>query len=439
MARLNPTFNTAAAWGQVLRNAKQRVEVDLHEVERVIELARRTPGLSQYDNGLRQLSVFFQAATRELQQNAPERLTDLVAFWERYRAAVIQRYVGITPVELRAADNVVRDIFSRFLKGVPNEKIAYSQDATPLVYGGEGGIHGYFTHPPGLNRPFAIINLPHAAFDNVWQWLALPHETGHDIYASVEGLSDDIEMALSTTMRTAVHTKKLKIPDINVDLTSYGLSHSIQYSGDDFIATVWRSWANEAQADIVGVLACGGAAPLALQQIIGFGSDDQWKLGRTSTGYYDYPEVHPTPYVRNALNISALRILGHDDLADEIDARFQALRPNAKEIRWRLGALEVAAVDVDQMVHSASIAADVLLSTKFPSLGDKSYRDLGQFTLDDQKIVDAISDRLILGDPRFAQAPAATPRHALAATAFSFEKDPQQAATINRTFKHFSH
>ncbi len=304
-------------------------------------------------------------------------------------------------------------------------------DAVPLVFGGQGGLAGYFTHPPGWNRPFAIINLPHTAFDNVWQWLALPHETGHDTYASVNNLGKEVEDALEVAMRSAVKDNVLTIPDVDVG--------PIQYSGEDFIATVWRSWANEAQADVVGLLNCGGSAAVALQQIIGFSADDWWELTLMTDGSHkDGPEVHPTPYVRNALNISALRIMDHNDLADEINTRFEALRPSATHIRWILPPqTKIAAIEVDQMFKSATIAANVLVSHTFPSLGSQSYRELGDFIPKDQQIVDSLVDPLIAGDPRFAQGKGATPRHALAATMFAFEKDRSQAATINRTFKHF--
>ena len=437
MTRLNEEFNQPDTWEDILTNTKRRVEVDIQEVERTIELARRTPGLAQYENELQRISVFFQWATQLYRDQNPDGLTDLVAMWERYRAAVVQRFAGVTPVELRAADHVVKDIFLRFLKGIPNEMIAYSEDAVPLVYGGRGGPGNYFTHPPGWNRPFAIINLPHAAFDNVWQWLALPHETGHDTYVTVEGLADEVMTSLEVAMRTAVNDGTLTIPDVDIDLSPSGVNHRIQYSGEDFLATVWRSWANEAQADIVGLLACGGAAAVALQQIIGFHADDSWELSSTSNGYADSPEVHPTSFVRNALNVSALRILGHRDLADEIEARFHALRPKAEFIRWFLWGAKIAAVDVDQMVRSAEIAAKVLVGNAFSSLGNKSYRDLGDFTPEDQLIVDSMIGQLVEGDPTFAQVKDATPRHALAATIFAFERDRSKAATINRTFKHF--
>jgi hypothetical protein len=48
-----------------------------------------------------------------------------------------------------------------------------------------------------------------------------------------------------------------------------------------------------------------------------------------------------------------------------------------------------------------------------------------------------MADELIEGFPTFAQIEKGTPRHALAATIFAFEKDRSKAEVINRTFKHF--
>lgn len=450
MARLDETLNQQAAWADRQQAMRRRIEVDLREVEHVIELALRTPGLRDYNDELRQLSIFFQIASAHYQQNAPNELADLVAFWERYRAAVVQRYTGITPVELRAADRVVHNIFDRFLKNVPNDRIAYARDAKPLVYGGEGGLGAYFTHPPGWNRSFAIINLPHAAFDNVWQWLALPHETGHDLYATIDGLSQELQDALASRMEAAVQNSEVAIPDVDVDLAPYGVPYRIQYTGAEFLATLWRGWANEAQADIVGLLTCGGAAAVALQTIIGFAAEDHWFLSvGAGGGIADGPEPHPTSYVRNALNIEALRRIGggHQDFADEIEQRFQALRPQGNSITWRIGdAVNVAEVSAREMLKSAKLAAEVLVDQPLAALGDKSYAQLAIFDDVDQALVDAMVDPLIGGDPTFAQsdherfathARPVEPRHALASTMLAFEKDRQAGNIINRTFKHF--
>ena len=164
------------------------------------------------------------------------------------------------------------------------------------------------------------------------------------------------------------------------------------------------------------------------------------ELSRNNSHFEDGPEVHPTSYVRNALNIAALRLIGggHEAFADEIELRFRSLRPSTAHITWHLGeTIEVARVAVDEMIRSAEIAAEVLVSQTFPSLGGQSYRDLGDFTAEDQAIVDAMVSPLLDGDPTFAQADGATPRHALAATMLAFEKDRSRVATINRTFKHF--
>jgi len=440
MGQLNTNFNNKAAWENLMVKLRRRIEVDLNEVNTVIELARRTPGLSRYDDELHQLSIFFEIATQYYQSNDPDGLSDLVGFWERYRAAVTQRYAAITPVELRAADKVVGDIFGKFLNGVPNNLRAYSVNATPLVYGGEGGLGAYFTHPPGWNRPFAIINLPHTAFDNVWQWLALPHETGHDTYATVNGLQAELEQALEDRMTAAVQAGELAIPDVVIDLAPLGVNYQHDYSGAEFIAAIWKSWANEAQADMVGLLSCGAAAIIALQQIIGFSAKDSWRLFSANGGISDGPEAHPTSYVRNAMNISALRLISaaHSQLADEIQTRFESLRPAADDIAWYLTEeFVIARCPVSQMVRSAEIAAEVLLTHNMASLGNQAYKDLMNFGNADQSIVDEISDRLAAGDPTFSQVDNASPRHCLAATMFAFEKENSNADLINRTFIHF--
>jgi hypothetical protein len=440
MTLLNNGFNNTAAWDQMVASNLLRTEVDLAEVERVVELARHTPGLAKYDPALRKLSVFFAVAADHYRKNNPEGLGDLVAFWDRYREAVVQRFSGVTPVELRAADAVVANIFDRFVMKVPNQKLLYDPEARPLVYGGEGGIYGYFTHPAGWNRPFAIINLPHAAFDNVWQWLALPHETGHDFFASVDGLEDELTKALSDAMKAAVNAGNIVVNSINVNLQAYGIPHTISYSGAELLAKIWAGWANESQADLVGLLSCGGAALVALQQIIEFDAVAPWLLGQTASGIEDFPEEHPTSYVRNALNLEMLKLLDggvHAALAAEIESRFVALRPTATHAVWKLQTVEVARVHLAEMLKSAKIAADVLVNRPMAALGGKSYAQVATFTAADQALVEKLVAPLLAGDPTFAQEPGAEARHALAATMFAFEKDRAHAPLVNRTFMHF--
>lgn len=447
MPLLNPILSTPDGFQNILKAFQKRTEVDLAEVERVIELARRTPGLSQYEDELRRLSVFFSVATVEYREYEPEGLEGLVEFWERYRAAVVQRYSGVTPVVLGAADRIVQNVFDRFVTKVPNENILYDKDAKPLVYGGEGGLGAYFTHPPGWSRPFAIINLPHAAFDHAWQWLALPHEVGHDMYAAVLGLPTELEDTLENRMRQAVANNEVDVPDVHRNMNEFGVDYTIQYSGEDFLAKAWRGWTNEAQADMVALLNCGGAAAVSLQQIVEFSNEDEWYLAKDEEGeIVDFTEEHPTAYVRAALAIEALRLLdagSHAALADEIEARFQALRPEGEKITWYLGNVDfpvtVAEVDATEMLKSAKIAANTLLNHTLAALGDKTYSELGTFTGEDQDAVNQLAEGLVGGEADFADGISpAEPRHKLAATMFALEKDPAAADAINHTFQHFS-
>lgn len=434
MTLLNTSYNDQDAWNELQLENKRLVEVDLNEVENVIQLALRTPKISAHIDKLRHLKVFFKDATDFYRENVPDALPELVWFWDQYRSAILQRYTNITPLELQSADRIVKDIFERFLQEIDEKNKSYAQDAYPLVYGGEGGLKGYFTFPPGWSRPFAIINLPHVAFDNVWQWLALPHEIGHDLYASVSGLAEELENKLDEEMRKAVRTNKINIPDINISM--------ISLSGDEFLGLLWRSWANEAQADIIGLLNCGGAACVSLQQIIGFSHFDLWNIRRGQDNQLVHePEPHPTSYVRNIFNIEALKMIddgNHVDLAREIDNRFNSLKnQNISKIVWIWGNAIFAEVDVAEMSKSAKIAAEVILNHKFSALGNRSYSDIVTFLKNDQTIVNDIVPKLLEGNPTFTDIAGYKPRHALAATVLAFERDNKKIDIINRTFKHF--
>ena len=64
MSLLNEDLNNKKKWEILKKKAMRRIEVDLNEVERVIEMARRTPGLSSYESCFKQLSIFFATATQ---------------------------------------------------------------------------------------------------------------------------------------------------------------------------------------------------------------------------------------------------------------------------------------------------------------------------------------------------------------------------------------
>lgn len=129
-------------------------------------------------------------------------------------------------------------------------------------------------------------------------------------------------------------------------------------------------------------------------------------------------------------------------IADELEQRLQSLMPVDPIndfITWDIpvgsGSISVAQVPIQEMVKSAEIAADLLLNQPLDALGGQSYSEINNFTLEDQRIVEMMIDKLVEGDPLFAQN--AEARHALAATAFAFERDRSQADVINRTFRHF--
>lgn len=438
--QLNRNLNKPDVWQAFLRESKKQIEVDINEVERVIELAHHTPNLENHHNGLVSVSRFFSATMRELQHSQPEELADYQNFWVRYRDLVMQRHSGITPVEFRAADKITQQIFHRFLEKVPQKKYLYSRDAIPLVFGGVGGIDAYFTHPPSKERPIAIISLPNTIFDAVWQWLALAHEIGHDIYTTVIGLREEMENALANAMSHAVTNNQIDVPQMSHDLKYYDKPFQIRYSEHELLSTLWRAWANEAQADIIGLLNCGPAAAISLQQILGFEKKDYWQIHAGKDFIGNSPEVHPTTYIRHLFNLHALALMDSkfEPLIQQISQRIEALAPLGDDVVWKFpNDMEATRIKISELNKSASLAAKVILDTKFQALGNKSYRDLGSFTFEDQIIVEKMAKGLLVGDPYFSTINGDSPRHALAATVFALEAKPEQMDIINNTFKHF--
>ncbi len=465
---INKKLNNRAQWQQVLDENNRRVEVDIDEVERVIELARKTPGLAEYEEHLRAMAIFFASSVRKAKRNKNwPALNSLILRWELYRDLVMHRFSGVTPVELRAADKIVANVFDRFIMNIPQKDMPYARSCRPLVFGGRGGPSAYSAVSRGWQRPFSIINLPHSAFDHAWQWVALIHETGHDLYASAENLDQEMGDALAEAMRKAVEDGRLNVPDVHLDLSQkYNIEHEINYTGKEFLAAVWRAWANESQADVVAYLNCGPAVLAALQQIIQFTSRHPWLIKEEDSQTSDEAEEHPVPYIRNILGIEVLRLLDDgslSDQADELEERFDALADKVTEIVFTLPVaqalggrdvprplgVEVISIPVDVMVESAKIAAKLLVEHNYEALGGKSYEELGTFTAKDQEIVEMLVEPLYRGEPDFQNAAGGAkvePRHALAATVYAFEKvfslkdfayKLDKADGINKTFMHF--
>ncbi len=97
---------------------------------------------------------------------------------------------------------------------------------------------------------------------------------------------------------------------------------------------------------------------------------------------------------------------------------------------------EVVRIMISEVEKSVDKAVSVFLDKKFLSLNNHSYRDIIDFTDDDQSLVDDIVEKLLKGDPFFDRG--ASSRHAILATIIiALEKDKSKVETIHNTFIHF--
>jgi len=429
MKYLNPAWNRPDAF-EKNREAEldDNVAIPLAEIELVRRLARRVPELDRLgprvDEMLRRMYSDFWAG-------------DL---WTDYRSAIVHRAVGLRAPLLRATDRLANHVTAAFTSGLGSgASLAFDPGAYVLVGEGRGNPGDYAAWAGdgnGGTLPFALIKMPEAAFWSAQRWMAIPHEVAHALFVGVDGLAAELEDALEDRMRRAVTSGEIKPPGMAFTLPD---GRRIEHAAEDLLALVWRTWADEAQADVVGVLACGGAAVAEGQVVLGFSNQDWWEVDAQG----DRPESHPTDFVRQWMQIAALRRMGgHDAIADELAERLRLVGGGPKEIvffHWTSDdtAIEAYRGDIEPWLRSAELAAELLLERRMARLGDKSYSQVLRFDAADQRIADEATQELLEARTDFGRSANAAPRHVLAAAVWAHERDPDATATFTEILQHF--
>ena len=176
-----------------------------------------------------------------------------------------------------------------------------------------------------------------------------------------------------------------------------------------------QGWANEAQGDNDGLLNCGGAT------IVG-PADHRLRVRRHGMAevvkdgeVHDELEPHLVSYVRSALNIAGLRLLGngHKESAMKSGGALIHSAPGRHPCRLPVW-LQPHRVRPRKPPpgKSAQIAAEVLLKYPPACAGDKFIRSFATFTEDDQEKVNFV-EPLSKYDSLSPAARAGIGRHAL--------------------------
>jgi hypothetical protein len=396
-----------------------RVQVaELDDVSRWIELAiNNIPCFAPHVNDLLKMEEYFDESGLE---------GDDLHLWRAYRNLFAQRYAGVYDDILEVTDIIASDMFNHFVRHplVKNSKSRFASGTIPFTFLGRTEDY-YYTYTHDMERPVAVISIPQGRVSSVWNWLAIPHEIGHNIFSHFMDFEKDIwekiRRALSHS-RFVINPKKMK-----------------KMSGKKVIRTIWHFWLEETIADVFGILFTGPSFVMSRQ-------DDAIKAanqaGSVNSSIWDIDQMlmtkHPTAFLRPLLGSVMLREIGFRDEADRLDERWYNTYPEMKEnpeLIWvddkEVEKTELLTIPLDEMLRSFEKIVDIVLYHRLGCLNDSLLTDIIRFDNPDYVIAKVVAMELLEGTCEFART--VKPRHLLAASRIAFETDPENADLIHNS------
>lgn len=189
-------------------------------------------------------------------------------------------------------------------------------------------------HLGTANLPVPVIELPWDHVGNLWEFLSLHHEVGHDIEADLK-LRGSLLNSLQQKLTGSAPPERIR---------------------------VWQAWLGEVFPDLVGLQLGGSAFAYSLLHLL--------LLPKQMVTTYDPDDPHPTHYVRIPMNAAYIRTLvaGRQELeadAADIEAQWTALYGNQPQF--------------DAFVSDFPLVFEALMDTAFPILKGKTVRELMPF------------------------------------------------------------
>ncbi|MBB6626481.1 hypothetical protein H5V45_04005 [Nocardioides sp. KIGAM211] len=207
-------------------------------------------------------------------------------------------------------------------------------------------------------NPFPLVQLPYHRMVNPWTMGAVLHEVCHNLQNEL-GLEDEVPRAIHRACLAA------------------GLPPSV--------ARTWARWDRETFADLVGCMLGGEAFVASLMDVIGRAPEQV--LAFSPHG------VHPTPYLRTFLSTHLLRRMGFGDIARDYERLWRRLYPST-------AGTTIPQPMLRTLPEAVQVVVDAVCWTKFPSLGDRSLRQVITFAPRQQSMIEEAAGRLARGvDP----------------------------------------
>lgn len=309
--------------------------------------------------------------------------------WEFYRQKYQMRLSPDFKGSLRVADLVAWDCYRPVIEAAARSRIIPSSRLRepPLCYyevafSPATWVRG--SEPSDLRdrqggtirTPIPVIQLPWDYAENLWEFLSIPHEVGHDLEA-----------------------------DLN--LRSSLLRSLCRGGTPDARIGVWMTWLAETFADLIGLQLVGPAYLEALMHLL---------LLPIEHVITDDPlDPHPTPYIRVRMCAAYIRDLVRGDRPLDLRQR-EELSRHADQIERFWTTLYGNPAHLRDYPADFSHVFRALMDTPLPVLRDQTTRSLIPYTAEDDVAIRAASSYLETGQNRPASI---GPRHCVAAARLS--------------------
>lgn len=344
-----PSEGHVQAVNELLARLRRPLERAVVEVERAGRSAAGNPGTSDLAELLR------------LKSKAHDWVRATERVWDFYFELFGQRQGPFGPW-LYACDRIALDCYQHIHMHLGEARTIPSP--APFAYMRTGFSPATYRRNIPLRKlgrqlnPFPLVQLPYHRMVNPWTMGAVLHEVCHNLQN---------ELALENEIPRVVYRR----------LRAAGMSPAV--------ARTYARWNREIFADLVGCMLGGEAFVASLMDVIG--RSPEQALAFSPHG------VHPTPYLRTFLSTHLLRRMGFDTIASEYERIWTRLYPTT-------AGTTIPRAMLASRKEAAEVVVDAICWTRFPSLGNKSLRQVITFAPRQQAMIEEAAGRLARGvDP----------------------------------------
>jgi hypothetical protein len=238
-----------------------------------------------------------------------------------------------------------------------------------------------------VESPIPVIKLPWEHSQNLWEFLSIPHEVGHDLEADL-----NLRGVLLRSLDNALKGNPRR--------------------------EVWRKWQSEVFADLVALQLVGPAYAETLMSVLLQSKED------VVTPNPKGP--HPTRYLRILMLTSYIKRLIANDAPAEIR---DELSKHAAQIEGLWTKLYDKVVDLDPYVDDFPVVFKALMESPFPKLNDRTVRSLIPYTAEHHILIRSASEYIETGldSPGKGTMDA---RHCLAAARLAVTRTARQGGNL---------